>query len=246
MITNYYRPKTIEEAISLLEKPGSKALGGGTLVNLPSDEIFEAVDLQAIGLNKIVKSGNNLEIDACVTLQQILESEICPVSLKNAIQIEAGMNIRNAATLAGTLVACNGRSSVGTVLLALDAKLQTMSSETTKLIPLGEYLPIRKKMFITKIIVPSHVKSSFESVGRTQFDKPIVCACVVQWNGGRTRLTLGGFGDAPLLAMDGTEADGLTAAAGNAFHEANDQWATAAYRSSTASTLAARCLENLR
>ncbi len=245
MITNYYRPHTLEEAISLLEKPGTKALAGGTLLNLPSDEIFEAVDLQALGLNKISQVGNNLEIDACVTLQQLLESDICPFSLKSAIQIEAGMNIRNAATIAGSLVACDGRSPAATVMLAFDAKLQTVSGGKTSLISLGDYLPIRKKIFITKIIIPNNTKSSFESVGRTQFDKPIVCACVVQWNGGRTRLALGGYKNSPLLAMDGTEAEGLAAAAGNAFQEANDQWATAEYRSSTASILSVRCFENL-
>ncbi len=246
MITNYYRPQTLEEAITLLEKPGTKPLAGGTLLSLPSDDVFDVVDLQALGLNKISKNGNNLEFDACVTLQQILESEICPDSLKNAIRIEAGLNIRNAATIAGTLAACDGRSAVGTVMLGFDAKLQTISSSKTNLISLGDYFPFRQKIFMTKIIIPVNVKSSFESVGRSQFDKPIVSACVVQWNGGRTRLALGGYKNTPLLAMDGTEAEGLSSAANNAFHEAGDQWATSEYRSSTAAALAVRCLNNLK
>lgn len=48
-----------------------------------------------------------------------------------------------------------------------------------------------------------------------------------------------------MLAMDGTEADGLETAAGNAYHEANDEWASAEYRMDVAATLARRCLEKI-
>ena len=43
--------------------------------------------------------------------------------------------------------------------------------------------------------------------------------------------------------MDGTEAEGVEAAARNAFHESNDEWASAEYRQDLAATLAKRCLE---
>jgi hypothetical protein len=56
---------------------------------------------------------------------------------------------------------------------------------------------------------------------------------------------LGGYGKSPLLAMDGTEADGLDSAARNAYHEANDEWASADYRMDVAATLAKRCLAGL-
>jgi CO/xanthine dehydrogenase FAD-binding subunit len=45
--------------------------------------------------------------------------------------------------------------------------------------------------------------------------------------------------------MDGTEAEGIDAAARNAYHEATDEWASAEYRMDVASTLAKRCLESL-
>jgi CO/xanthine dehydrogenase FAD-binding subunit len=73
----------------------------------------------------------------------------------------------------------------------------------------------------------------------------MVCAALAQWNSGRTRLVLGGYGKTPLLAMDGTEADGLDTAAKNAYHEAVDEWASAEYRMDVAATLAKRALESL-
>jgi CO/xanthine dehydrogenase FAD-binding subunit len=59
-------------------------------------------------------------------------------------------------------------------------------------------------------------------------------------------LAVGGYGKAPRLAMDGTESEGMEAAARSAFHEAKDEWASAEYRMEIAATLAKRCLGNFR
>ena len=48
-----------------------------------------------------------------------------------------------------------------------------------------------------------------------------------------------------MLAMDGTEADGIQEAARNAYHEANDEWASAEYRMDVAAVLAGRALAAL-
>lgn len=270
MITTYHRPKTLDEALTLLTQGNRIPLGGGTLLSHassplsadPTTDAVEVVDLQAIGLDTVKKQGNNLEIGATVTLQQLLEAEDCPLALKSAIKLEAPLNIRNAATVAGTLVACDGRSTFATVLLALDAKLEIKGMDRSKLVDMeteshapqaeivtlsiGEFLPLRadhiKRKLITSLIVPINLKLGFDYVSRTPADKPIVCAAVARWNSGRTRLALGGYGKSPLLAMDGTEAEGLETAARNAYHEANDEWASAEYRMDVAATLAQRCL----
>jgi CO/xanthine dehydrogenase FAD-binding subunit len=112
---------------------------------------------------------------------------------------------------------------------------------------LGEFLPLRAEQIqgklITSVSIPTNVKLAFDYVSRTPADKPIVCAALAQWNSGRTRLVLGGYGKSPLLAMDGTESEGVEAAARNALHEATDEWGTAEYRMDVAATLAKRCLE---
>ena len=243
MITAYHRPKTLDEALTLLAQPNALPLGGGTLLSKPTTDPVEAVDLQSLGLDTIKKSGNNLELGATVTLQQLLESEHCPAALKSALKLEAPLNLRNAATVAGTLVSCDGRSTFAATLLALDAKI-TIISDQSSVISVGEFLPFRPHELITSITIPLNVKVAFDYVSRTPADKPIVCTALAQWNSGRTRLTLGGYGKNPLLAMDGTEAEGVEAAARNAFHEATDEWASAEYRMDVAATLAKRCLES--
>ena len=251
MITNYFRPQTREEALKLLAQPNTRPLGGGTWLNQPHDEKFAVVDLQALGLNQIHKAGNNLEIDACVTLQELLESTLCPAALTQAIRLESALNIRNAATVAGALVTTDGRSTFATAMLALDARLtvdggpMTEAGQSSTIYGFVEYITLRPQGLITKITIPLNIKLAFESVARSPMDQPIVCAAVAQWAAGRTRLVLGGYGKSPLLAMDGTEPGGIDAAAKNAFHEASDEWASAEYRMDVAATLAKRCFDKV-
>jgi CO/xanthine dehydrogenase FAD-binding subunit len=251
MITTYHRPRTLDEALTLLTQPNRIPLGGGTFLSHGQTDSIEVVDLQSLNLDFIKKSGNTLEIGAAVTLQQLLDSEHCPQALKTAIKLEAPLNIRNAATVAGTLVASDGRSTLGTVLLATDARLElaklTDGKVEKRTISVGEYLPLRdlQGSLITSIVMPINNRLAFEYVSRTPADKPIVCAALSRWNSGRTRLAVGGYGKDPLLAMDGTEAEGIETAARNSFHEATDEWASAQYRMDVAAILARRCLENI-
>lgn len=246
MITTYHRPKTLDEALTLLSQPDVLPLGGGTLLSHPTTDPVEVVDLQALSLDSIKKSGNNLELGATVTLQKLLESEHCSEALRTALKLEAPLNLRNAATAAGTLVSCDGRSTFATVLLALDAKIETRYSvDDVRDSNIGDFLPLRPRGLITSLTIPLNVKLAVDYVSRTPADKPIVCAAVAQWNSGRTRLALGGYGKSPMLAMDGTEAEGIDTAARNSFHEAADEYASAEYRMDVAATLAKRCLERL-
>ena len=267
MITAYHRPKSLDEALTLLTQPNTQPLGGGTLLSKGTADPVQAVDLQLLGLDSLTKSGNNLELGATLTLQALLESEHCPEALKTALKLEAPLNIRNTATVAGTLVSSDGRSTFACILQAMDVKIEQavlngkkVEYQTTNI---GDYLSLRSTNLITKTIIPLNIKLAFEYVARTPSDKPIVCAALAQWNSGRSRLALGGYGTSPMLAMDGDlppspsgsptgvlregiEGEGLFAAARNAYHEATDEYASAEYRMDVASTLAKRCLESLK
>src|SRR3990172_1935351 len=68
MITEYHRPTTLDEALTFLSQPDTLPLGGGTLLShtstslsaSPAPDPVSVVDLQALGLNRIHKKGNNL------------------------------------------------------------------------------------------------------------------------------------------------------------------------------------------
>ncbi len=250
MITAYHRPQTLAEALTLITRksPLTFPLGGGTLLSHGVPEAIEVVDLQELGLNQIKRIGNSIEIGATATLQSLVEDPGLPGALHSALKLEAPLNLRNSATVAGTIVAADGRSTFTSVLLSLDARL-TMLRPEAETLGLGDLLPVRNRILpralITSVQIPANVKLAFEYVARTPADTPIVCTALARWPSGRTRLALGGYGPAPLLAMDGSDAEGLEAAARNAFHEATDPWGSAEYRMEVAATLARRCLASL-
>jgi putative selenate reductase FAD-binding subunit len=248
MISNYYRPQTLDEALRLLRLPDTRPLGGGTMLTQSADESFSVVDLQAIGLGTLRESGNNLEIGATVRLQKLIEAPITSQALKTALELEMPLNLRYQGTVAGALVTCDGRSTFGTVMLALDA-VCFINDGNLFAIKLGDLLPLRHKFLggklITKFEIPLTCRLAFQSVARTPADKPIVCAGLAQWPSGRTRLALGGWGLSPILAMDGNESGGVEEAARNAFSEAADDWASAEYRMEISGILAKRCKKEI-
>jgi len=248
MIIEYKRPATLDEALELLARrdPLSVPLAGGSALNRPSPEPVAAVDLQSLGLDHYEARGNSLELGAMLTLQALLEAKDPGPALKQVIEHEATHNLRQVATIAGTLVAADGRSPFACALLALDAALTILSGDRQSL---GDLLPLRKERLrgrlITQVSIPLNVRLAYEYVARAPADRPLVCAAMAIWPSGRTRLALGGFGKSPVLAFDGTEPAGVDVAASNAYSQAEDQWASAAYRQEVAGALARRCLQEL-
>lgn len=253
MIREIHRPDTIAEALALLARtdPVTIPLGGGTVLSRQRRPDLElaVVDLRRLGLNELRREGGLLHAGASVTLQQLYESDMLPAEIASAVReslaIEAGANIRRMATVAGTVVSCDGRSPFVTALLALDARLVWAGVEDSE--GLGDYLALRRAApvepaprLLTEIRIPANASLRFESVARAPLDRPVVCAAVARWPSGRTRVALGGFGPAPVLAMDGPEPVGAGAAARDAYLKAGDAWASAEYRSHAAGVLAAR------
>jgi CO/xanthine dehydrogenase FAD-binding subunit len=243
MITEYHRPQTIEDALELLGRSNPKTLplAGGTSLNQRRKDEFAVVDLQDLHLNTCRVVGNSLEIGASTTLQELLDFPQLPLVLKQVIQ-------RQVASVAGTLVSATGRSPFTTAFLALDARLTIQPNN--EMAALAEVLMARLGQLpgklITQITLPLNAKLAYHAAARTPADLPLVCAAVVQWPSGRTRVALGGFGSAPLLALDGPEPGGIEEAVSSAYQEAGDEWASAEYRREAAVTLANRGLLDLQ
>jgi CO/xanthine dehydrogenase FAD-binding subunit len=141
-LTEYHRPGTVDEAVSLLTRkmPKTVALGGGTWLNgegaLGNLKHVEAVvDVAALGLNRIEvdtdpTSGEpkTLRIGAAITHQTLVEHELTSANGTGALRVlglaaecMSGLNIRNRATIAGAVCTADESSPLVTALLALDA-----------------------------------------------------------------------------------------------------------------------------
>ena len=72
-----------------------------------------------------------------------------------------------------------------------------------------------------------------------------MCAAVARWSSGRTRIVLGGWGKAPMMVVDGKDENNVMPAIENATFNAEDEWASAEYRTDVARTLVKRCLSGV-
>ena len=248
MIIEYHRPDSLADALALLarENPHTLPLGGGTSLSHEYQRDIAAVDLQSLGLNKIEKEGQLLHLGATVTLQQLYDYSDLPQTISDGLHAslrnEVGMNMRQTATVAGAIICCDGRSPFVTALLAMDSRLTWAPGDEPQ--ALGDFLALREKpasaALITDIRMPLNVTLNIQMIARSPMDRPIVCVAITQWPSGRTRVALGGYGKAPVLAMDGPEPGGAAVAVREAYRFSDDAWASAAYRMDVAGKLVQR------
>ncbi len=207
-----YKPTTIEDALKMLQQPGTVPLAGGTaLVAERRREVQAVVDLSKLGLAYIREHNGQVAIGATTTLAEFADSPMLR-ALSNGVAEQAAHKsaasvLRNQATLAGTLITePNGVLAVA--LLALDAQVTVVRQET-KTVALADFLSMREHLLmmalLTEIAVPmTNPRASLQTVARTPSDKPIVsvCAAARVENGAahNVRIALGGVGQVAVRA----------------------------------------------
>lgn len=237
----YCRPETLEEAIAMLDR--GVPLAGGTALTPQRRELTAVIDLQAIGLDNLKLESGRLTLEAAVTLQALVECGDAPDVLRECARLEAGWNIRNAATLAGLLHTADGRSPLLTALSACTARVLLQPGDRS--MALDEYLRFRSDdapaHLVTALEVERPLKMQYEYAGRSPADRPMVCAAAARYGKGaeRVQLAVGGFGPHP-LAFAAKHEDQARTEAEACFRDAADDWASADYRSAAGSALAVR------
>jgi CO/xanthine dehydrogenase FAD-binding subunit len=245
----YHRPKTIDEALALVQH--GYPLGGGTFLTPRRLRLGSVVDLQDLDLDGLRAEADHLVLGGGLRLQTLVEvGDPIPPALADACRLESALNLRNMATLAGTVVAADGRSPTTTMLLAAGAV--AILEPGAEKVALDDLLERRGKDMLGRLIVsflvPRNTRLAYMQVARSPVDRPIVCAALCdegEAKAGRgLRLALGGFGKRPLLlTLDKRDAQAASQAASQAYARADDAWASGEYRSAVAGILAHRLVE---
>lgn len=140
---DYFEPKTVSEAVSVLAKhgAGAKVIAGGTDVMVDikfKEEPDGLVNIKKIpGLDGIKENGGSLSIGALVTIHELelspLVREKLPVLWEAAHQF-ASLQIRNTATIGGNICRASPSGETLAPLLVLEAKgkLAFPNGETTE------------------------------------------------------------------------------------------------------------------
>ena len=194
MIIEYLRPDTIEEAIDLLNRqnPRSIPLGGGTsLAQMRSGDATAVIDLQALGMRKIEIKNDFLEIGANVTLQQLHDFSQVPPAFQAAITREGNFNLRQKATVGGTVASAGGGSPFNALLQAGDAEI--IWQPGLKPFSFKEFNRDNRKNnqgFISGIRIPYTSNYALESVSRTPLSESIICVCGAIQLDGTSRIVI--------------------------------------------------------
>lgn len=173
----YFKPSTLEEAISLYEKYCDKAkfLAGGTDLAVMVDDGMVApdyvIDLKGLEeLKKIEKDEDSIFIGAGVTFSEIIHSEIvkekAPVLWESSRTI-ASVGIRNRATLVGNICSAVPSADSAPALLVLKAVVVIRGKDAEREVPISEFFtgPRKTILQIPEIVLGVRIPISKKKFG---------------------------------------------------------------------------------
>jgi carbon-monoxide dehydrogenase medium subunit len=145
---DYFKPKTFDEALSLLAKYGEKAklIAGGTdvIVMIKQKAIAPEVliSLQGIpGLDQMIDNGS-LSIGPMVTHRAIEKSEVIRKNfsaLADAVDYLGSVQIRNVATIGGNICTAAPSADTATPLLVLGTQVRIKSVKEERTLPIEQF-----------------------------------------------------------------------------------------------------------
>jgi carbon-monoxide dehydrogenase medium subunit len=145
---DYFKPKTFEEALTLLAKYGEKAklIAGGTDVIVMIKQKAIAPDvlisLQGIpGLDQMKYNGS-LSIGPMVTHRAIEKSEVIRKNfsaLADAVDYLGSVQIRNVATIGGNVCTAAPSADTATPLLVLGTQVKIKNLKEERTLPVEEF-----------------------------------------------------------------------------------------------------------
>ena len=172
---DYFEPKTISEALSLLSKYGeeAKVIAGGTDVMVDikyKEEPGCLVNIKKIpGLGAIQENGASLRIGPLVTIHEMETNKLVrdglPVLWESCHQF-ASLQIRNTATIGGNICRASPSGETLAPLLVLEAKAKLAFSEGEKTEAFASFFQgpgkssIGSKGLLTEIDVPYPAQGS--------------------------------------------------------------------------------------
>jgi carbon-monoxide dehydrogenase medium subunit len=145
---DYFEPKTVSEALSLLEKHGTEAkvIAGGTDVMVDikfKEEPGGLLNIKKLpGLSGIKENGAGLRIGALTTIREIetsaLVREKLPVLWESAHQF-ASLQVRNTATIGGNICRASPSGETLAPLLVLEAIAKCVFPDGEKRLPFTSF-----------------------------------------------------------------------------------------------------------
>ena len=242
---HFVRPETLEEACKLNQGRANCVLGGTGWLKMGERTWNNAIDLGALGLDKIEETGDGWRIGAMVTLRQLEQhpglNDYTAGAVRDCVKHIVGVQFRNCATVGGTFWGRYGFSDVLTCFLALDAAVETCPGGVC---PLTEFAAKKQDNdILTHIIVKkTPLTVAYDSFRNTETDFPVLTAAVARTAEG-WRAAIGARPARAERVTAATAAELLTAVAGLTY--GTNTRASGEYRAHLAQVLTRRCAEQI-
>lgn len=181
-ISNYVKPKTLEEAYELNQARSSRVMGGMMWMRLGNARVKTIIDLSGLGLDRIEESDNVIKIGAMCTLRQLEECEalreLYGDGIAESVRHIVGIQFRNQATVGGSIFGRFGFSDVLTALLALDTFVELYNGGIIRLSEFVDRKP-DKDILMSVIVRKSKRAFRYDSIRQTKTDFPVIACAVV-------------------------------------------------------------------
>ena len=235
----YFRPRSLDEAATLLAEPNRRAIGGGTIVvpdaRVQHEQGVSLVDLQGLGLDKIVLGAGEVNIGAMVRLGDLVADPRVPTLLRDLARHELPSAMRNQASIGGTVALGDADSVLLAGLLAHGALVHCHGHDPVAFDQLLES-GVGSRL-VTAVSFRAEGTGAWAATGRTPKDTPIVAAIAHDGADGLL-LALTGVAERPRLADPADPAAGLD--------PPSDFRGSAGYRRHLAEVLSARAVGEVR
>lgn len=196
-IEQYVSPPDMQQAYDLLHsRPDAVILAGGAFTRLTSRKIGLAIDLAQAGLSGISQDGQGLTIGAMTTLRELETSPVLHLagygSLAEATGRIAGVQLRNLATVGGSVCGRYGFSDILPLLLALDCTVVLHKAGPLALADwLDRHQPGKERDILERVILPSHGPlAASQALRQTSLSLPILTVAIAG-TVGRWRIAVG-------------------------------------------------------
>lgn len=200
----YVTARSLEEAYALNQKKSAVIVAGNMWLRLCGMKKQTAIDLSALGLDRIEETDTELVLGAMVTLRQLETSAAFGGAFAQAVSPIVGTQFRNTATLGGSVYGRFGFSDVSTLLLALGA---TVTLYHRGDVPLAQFQQEPwDRDIITHIRIPKGQRAAVRSVRLTATDFPVL-VCAASCGSDGLRLSVGSRPMRAMVAAQGLAPD---------------------------------------
>jgi len=204
-VSEFIRPRSLGEALSLLEGKDARIVAGGIDVILFPTPAERLIDITALPLSGIEERDGGVSIGATTTMTELLESPVLKGYLGGVVpemlrQVASPLQ-RNLATVGGSMMIGHPWSDLITLFLVLGAKIVYFDGSEHE-VPIGRFYAEnmhRRKIILTGINLPAvrrGTAAAFVKFSRTAFDIALLnCAALVETESGRcsaARIAVGG------------------------------------------------------